>query len=251
MAKIPLRLLFIGVITYFCAIINIAVHLIMTFYLFSKAIGKAAPILLSVGLLAGIYLYNRLNSMHKSILLYLFLMLGIDVSSRVLGSFGNNLVILPIFSLIELTFFVYFYNKYLLAKPNKVLIGLGAVGALYIISEMLQYFVFNTLNIKQFQPYAKVADNFVVIIMALSFFYQKMNSFNETRWGNFKLNTVVLIYFTFNTMVFLPFNFMINESSGVKFYFWMANFMLILLFYGYLISLIWKSGKRQGKVQLV
>ncbi|WP_237421185.1 hypothetical protein [Flavobacterium sp. Sd200] len=115
---------------------------------------------------------------------------------------------------------------------------------------MLLYFVFNTLDVKQFQPYAKVADNFIVILMALSFYYQKINSFNELRWGYFRLNTVILIYFTFNIMVFLPFNFMINESSGIKFYFWTANMVFILLFYGYLVSLIWKNGIKQGKMQL-
>ncbi|MXN91087.1 hypothetical protein GR160_07575 [Flavobacterium sp. Sd200] len=177
-------------------------------------------------------------------------MLGVDISSRILGRSGNNLVILPVFSLIELVFFAYFYNKHLLAKPNKVLLGLGIVGSVYIITEMLLYFVFNTLDVKQFQPYAKVADNFIVILMALSFYYQKINSFNELRWGYFRLNTVILIYFTFNIMVFLPFNFMINESSGIKFYFWTANMVFILLFYGYLVSLIWKNGIKQGKMQL-
>ena len=171
------------------------------------------------------------------------LMLGIDLASRFLGGSGNNLIILPLFSLIELAFFVFFYNKYLLNKANKILAGIGVAGALFIVAEILQYFVFNTLNVKQFQPYAKVADNFIVIIMALVFFYQKMNSYSETKWDNFKLNIAILIFFTFNTIIFLPFNFLINESSGVKHYFWIGNLVMLLLFYIYLTSLIWKNGR--------
>lgn len=215
----------------------------MTFFHFSKALILGSPITLSIGVCVGLILFKRLNGLHKSILLYLALMLSVDVTSRFMGSSGNNLIVLPIFSLIELSFFVFFYNKYLLSRPNKILIGIGIAGALFIIAEILQYFVFNTLNVKQFQPYAKVADNFIVIIMALVFFYQKMNSYSETKWDNFKLNIAILVFFTFNTIIFLPFNFLINESSGVKFYVWTGNLIILLLFYIYLTSLIWKNGR--------
>jgi len=215
----------------------------MTFFYIAKAIGFASPTILSIGISIGLYQFNRINNMHKSILLYMVLMLGVDLASRFLGSSGNNLIVLPIFSLIELSFFVFFYNKYLLSQPNKILIGMGVAGALFIVAEILQYFVFNTLNVKQFQPYAKVADNFIVIIMALVFFYQKMNSYSETKWDNFKLNIAILVFFTFNTIIFLPFNFLINESSGVKHYFWIGNLIMVLLFYIYLTSLIWKNGR--------
>jgi hypothetical protein len=53
---------------------------------------------------------------------------------------------------------------------------------------------------------------------------------------------VVLIYFTINTLVFLPFNFLVNESSGVKFYFLTGNVFMTFFFYVYLTSLVWKNG---------
>ncbi len=215
----------------------------MTFYQFSKIAGFLSPIILIVGIILGLYFYKRINMFYKSIAIYLMLMLGVDLSARILPYYGNNLIILPIFSLVEMSFFVYFYNKHLLKKVNPVLVILGAIAAIYIIVEMLRFFVFNVVDAKQFQPYAKVADNFMVIVMALFFFYQKINSFNETKWGNFKLNTVLLAYFTFNTIIFLPFNFMINESSGVKFYFWTINIVMVILFYLYLISLIYRNSR--------
>ncbi|WP_231559611.1 hypothetical protein [Flavobacterium rivuli] len=115
----------------------------------------------------------------------------------------------------------------------------------YIITEFFQYFVFNTINVKQFQPYAKITDNFIVIIMALVFYYQKMNSFNETWLTNFKLNTVILLYFTVNAIIFLPFNFIINASGNAKFYIWTINVFFITSFYLYLTILIWKNGSNK------
>ncbi|MXN91088.1 hypothetical protein GR160_07580 [Flavobacterium sp. Sd200] len=176
-------------------------------------------------------------------------MLLVELSGRLLGEiYNNNLIVLPLFSLIEMIFFLYFYNKFLFIKPNKLIMVAGILAILFIVGETLQYFVFNTLDTKQYQPYAKVIDNFVIIIMALYFFYQKINNFNETRWGNFRLNTAILIVFTFNSLVFLPFNFLINESSGIRFYFWTGNLLLLVFFYIYLISLIYINGRANRKI---
>lgn len=203
-----------------------------------------SPATLIIGIVVGIVLYNRLDKLHKSITAYLILMLCVDLLSRnIKYVLGNNLIILPLYSLIELGFFVYFYNKYLFTKSNKFLIGVGIAGGIYIIAEIFLYFVFNTLDVKQFQPYCKVIDNFIIIIMALLFFKQKISNFKELGWGNFRLNIVLLIFFTLNTIIFLPFNFLINGNSEVKFYFWMFHSVTIFLFYIFLIVEIWKNSK--------
>jgi len=217
----------------------------MTFNEFAFYLGIFSAVLLALGVVVGLVVYNKLNALHKSIFVYLVLMLGIDWTSRAFTLIiGTNLVIIPIFSFVELLFFICFYNKYLLDKPNKVLIGSGCIGLIYIVAEFLQYFVFNTLNLKQFQPYCKIADNFVIIIMALVFYYQKMNNFNETKWTNFKLNTAILFYFTINAIIYIPFNFIINETIGVRLYIWIVNVVVVILFYSYLTFLVWKSGRR-------
>jgi len=213
---------------------------------FSHYLGYVSTAILCIAMLRTMFAHKKMNNLHKSISCYLFLMLCIDAACKIIPYFiGSNLIILPIFSFIELLFFVYFYNKHLLSKPNKIIIGLGLLGMLYIITEFFQYFVFNTVDVKQFQPYAKITDNFIVIIMALVFYYQKMNSFNETWLTNFKLNTVILLYITVNAIIFLPFNFIINASGNAKFYIWTINVAFILLFYLYLTILIWKNGSNK------
>ncbi|KGO86942.1 hypothetical protein Q765_08230 [Flavobacterium rivuli WB 3.3-2 = DSM 21788] len=217
----------------------------MTFSKFASYLGYVSSIALVIGLVIGFLFYKKLDRLHKRILIYMALMLAVDIACRILQYYKHpNMIVLPIFSFAELLFFVYIYNSYLLKKESKIIIGLGLLALVYIIAEFLQYFVFNTLNLKQFQPYCKITDNFVIIIMALAFYYQKMNSFNETKWNNFRLNTAILIYFTINTIIYIPFNFIINENIGVRFYIWMVNIVIILLFYSYLSILIWKNGRR-------
>jgi len=217
----------------------------MTFNEFSSALAFSTGIGLIIGVAIGVFTYKKLDSLNKSLFWYLLLMLMVHLSTKIMNAIAvTSVMIFPVYSFIELSFFIYLYNKYLFNKPNKILIGLGCIGLIYIVAEFLQYFVFDTLNLKQFQPYCKIADNFIVIIMALVFYYQKMNSFNEIKWTNFKLNTAVLVYFTINTIIYIPFNFIINETIGVRLYIWTVNVVIIFLFYIYLITLIWKNGRR-------
>jgi hypothetical protein len=217
----------------------------MTLSEFSRYLGDVSSMALITGLVLGVLFYKKLDRLHKSILVYMVLMLTIDTACRIFEYYNHsNMIVLPIFSLVELLFFVYLYNKYLLKKESKTIIAFGLLGMLYIVVEFFEYFIFGTLDIKQFQPYSKIVDNFIIIVMALVFYYEKMNSFNETKWSNFKLNTAILIYFTINAIVFLPFNFIINENIGVRFYIWTVNVVIILLFYSYLTILIWKNSRR-------
>ncbi|NDI98428.1 hypothetical protein GWA97_05020 [Flavobacterium sp. LaA7.5] len=216
----------------------------MSFPEIAQELPKLSPALLLIGILVGLFLYKHLDKQHKTIFLYLLAMLIIDFASRYLMyRYENNQIILLVYSLTELVLFSYMYLRLLLRKYIKVLILLSLLGALYIIGEILLYFVFNTTDALSFQPYAKVADNFVVIILALTFLYEKMNEFKESKWDNFRLNIVILVFFTLNTLIFLPFNFLVNEKSGIKFYFWTGNIILLLLFYGFLISEIWRNGR--------
>jgi len=210
----------------------------------------ATPILLIIGLVVGLTVYPRLDALYKSVLYYLLLMLLVDLTGRILSrTTGTNVILLPVYSLIELCFFFYFYKKHLLRTRHNVVTALGYAGIIYITGEIAYYFILNTFDIKQFQPYAKVVDNFVVILFSLAFFHEKINRFRDSRWDNFTLNIVLLIFFTLNLIFFLPFNFLINEKTGLKFYFWLGNLIITLVFYIYLICLIWSNGRPGSKVK--
>lgn len=200
-----------------------------------------SPSILLIGICIGIYFYNSLNAINKSISFYLLVMLLVDLSGRVLKyTYGNNLIVLPIYSLLELIMFVLFYYKFLFKAKHRLILGLSIMAMLYIVWEIINL---ERLETRKFQSYAKVADNFVIITLALGFFYEKINIFKESKWDNFRLNAVILIFFSINMLFFLPINFLINERSGLNHYFWISNLVITILFYLFLISFIWKNGR--------
>jgi hypothetical protein len=212
----------------------------MTFVEIVQILNILSPVLLLIGFFMGVYFYKYLDPIYKGVSLYLLLMLCVDFSGRTLKVlYGNNLIVLLVFSLIELTFFLYFFYKFLFKSRHRLIIGLSTLAMLYILYEIVIYKV----DAKQFQSYAKVADNFVVITLALAFFHERINIYKESKWDNFQLNAVILAFFSINLIFFLPLNFLINESTGLKFYFWLGNLVITLLFYSYLSYSIWKNGR--------
>ena len=212
----------------------------MTFKDIAANITLLSPIVLIGGLLLGLYLYKFLDTIHRNIVWYLIVMLFFDVISRMLGYSGNNLIILLVYSFFEMALFMYFYFKFLFKRRHWVLLGFGVIAAIYIIGEII---ILNKTETSEFQSYSKVIDNFIVIMLALAFFHERINRYRDSKWTNFGLNTAILIFFTVNMFFFLPINFLINETSGLKHYFWIGNLFITVLFYLYLIWLIWKNGR--------
>lgn len=210
----------------------------MTFKTLFEILNVISPIALFTGLLIGIYYYKKVDIIHKGITGYLLAMLCVDMSGRVLEYYSrNNLIVLPVYSLIEMGMFVYFYFRYLFKRPHRALILLSILAAVYIIWELISF----SRDVRQFQSYAKVADNFVIITLALVFLNDKIRDYKESRLDNFYLNAVILIFFSVNLIFFLPLNFTLNETTG--FYFWLFNLTTTVSFYMYLIYSVWKNGR--------
>lgn len=196
------------------------------------------------GTVIGLYYKDKLNVQSRSLAFFLCLMFMMDIIGELLAHvfFDNNLIVLHIYSFTELAFMIYFYKKHMFRKKQLFLTLLGLAGLLYIFGEMLMIFVFKGLVIKEFSPLAKVVDNFIIILLALAFLSEKMSRYREQEWGNFRLNIVFLVFYTLNTFFFLPFNFMINANSNVKFYFSTGHITLLILYYLYLMIEILRNG---------
>lgn len=208
-----------------------------------------SPIITCIGSIVGIAFFKRLSIINKNLTVYIILLFIADIASRIIRIDGSNFIILPLYSVLELGFFIWFYNKVLLNKTRKGLVLLGILGGVYIIGETVLHFIFNDVNTKQFQPYAKVVDNFIIIIMALCFYLEKINNFKHVNWKLFRMNTVILSFFTLNVIVFLPFNFLVNENTGLKYYFWLVNIISLILFEIYIVFSVWQNAVQKKIVQ--
>ena len=202
-----------------------------------------SPLVLIFGIVIGNFYFTKISPVHRVLFYYLIGAFLIDVSSRILGEFyGNNLIFIPIFGFVELALFSILYYSYLLKTKQVLLLFFITVGLGYILFE-----IWNVKNVdsKVFQTYSRVVDAFIIVLMSILFYLEKMKENTSIEPSKFALNTAVLIYFSLHLIFFLPINFLINESSELKFYFWSMNLLVTLSFYLFLIHSIWKNGKIQ------
>ena len=200
--------------------------------------------MLFVGTFVGIYWFKWLDRKSKWILIYLIVSLGIDIASRIVSTYNeNNLIILPLYSVLELLIIASIYCH--LGVKKMLLIPLTVLGAIYIVGEIVYI---DSYNVKSFQSYAKIASSFVIVLLALQFFTQKLKSDKEISPELQRLNLVMLAYFALNLLLLLPINLMINQIATSIIYIWYAYLGATVLFYSYLSAFLWKNGKTRKQL---
>lgn len=204
------------------------------------------PLVLVIGIVAGVYYYRFLLLKYRYLLAYLGICLLIDILSRLVGKWlENNLVLLIVFSLLELLFFYLFFRVcYFRRKVLKHTVLVVAAG-LYMITEI---FLLNKIAVTAFQSYAKTLSSFLILVMVIDYLFDALR-----RRGNVAESVseqaAFIIYFSINLIFFLPINFLINVSSEMKFYFWCVNLVVTILFYLFLVREIWKNGLKQKQLR--
>lgn len=175
---------------------------------------------------------------------YLLMSLTIDIASRiVLAQFGNNLIFLPLYSAFELLIIASIFHQ--LGTKSMLLVPLVSLGLIYITVELIYI---DSYNVRSFQSYAKIASSFVLVILALQFFIQKLKLDKEISKDIQQLNVAILVYFALNLVLLLPINLLINQIATSIIYIWYAYFGATIVFYSYLSYFIWKNGKTRKRL---
>lgn len=218
----------------------------MTFFRALSVATLLIPILLLLGIVMGIFYYAVLKMKYRLLLFYLAGCLVTDILCRVAGElYRNNLMFIILFSLFELVFFSIFYQINFFKRKVPLYSMATVTGAVFVVYELYSLKNFNPV---EFQTYSKISCLFIIIIMAIHYFFEKINK-NQLKDADMRLNAVCIIYFSITLILFLPVNFLINVDSSVKFYFWLINLITTMLFYLFLIQEIWKNGSTQKQLQ--
>ena len=207
----------------------------------SAILSYFSPIILLFGIILGIVYYPRLDRAHRLLILFLSMALFIDILSRLAGEFyGNNLIFIPIFGLLELVLWSYIYFSCLMAIKNKIWLILVWILVLYNLYEIV-----TLLNVepKDFNSNSRVFDSLAVVIISIVFYIKQIVNENPAKPGFMFLNTIIFAFYSLNLILYLPINFLINETSNIKFIFWSISLVLTLVFYSSIIRLIWIHGK--------
>lgn len=204
------------------------------------------PTILTIGTLVGIYHFHTLSSAYKNLFLYLLICLLTDIVCRIVGSIhGSNLILFIIFSIFEMIFFYYYFQKYLFKKENIKWKIIVVISTFYLLLEL--YFL-SKVNPREFQTYSKSLTSLVSLLMTFDYLLIKLKD-KTLNFRIIKFSSVFIIYQGLNLIILLPFNYLINVPSPVKFYFWLFLLIITLIFYGFIIIEIWKNGMRPKQLQ--
>lgn len=207
----------------------------------------SAPAVLLAGIITGFYYFRSLDTAYRIITFYFLTAFLTDIASRLyVFTHADNMIFILGFSLAELVLFSVLYHLVFLKKLHHLLLAGILTGVFFIIWEI---FNLRFTPIKQFQSYAKVVDTFLIVLLSVVFFLENVHADKQVQWPLFRLNAIILGFFSLNLIFFLPLNFMINESSGLKFYLWMINLVVTVLFYIFLTWEIWKNGLNQKRLR--
>lgn len=213
----------------------------MTFSYFVELLMWFVPFELLTGIMIGGYFYNSLEAPFKKLTFYLVICFITDISSRIVGEWqGSNLFLYIIFSLFELLFFFFFFQKYFFGKRKRKWRIFVLISTIYMLIEL---YLFIHINPGEFQTYSKSLSSFVILVMVFDFLFVKLKE-KELTPSLLRYCSVFITYWSLSLILFLPFNFLINVQSSVKFYFWLFNLFLTLFFYGFIIQEIWKNGAK-------
>lgn len=212
--------------------------------LFDYVLSYSSPLVLIIGVLFGLFFFGSIDKTRRRVLLYLIVSLVVDLSSRVvLIKTGNNLIFLPLYSAFELLIIASIFHQ--LGTKSMLLVPLVSLGLIYITVELIYI---DSYNVRSFQSYAKIASSFVLVILALQFFIQKLKLDKEISKDIQQLNVAFLVYFALNLVLLLPINLLINQIATSIIYIWYAYFGATIVFYSYLSYFIWKNGKTRKRL---
>lgn len=198
-------------------------------------------VVLMLGLFIGFHSYKQLNKENRLLLIYLFVCLFFDLLNRVWGEFSNNnLFLFPYFSFAEMFFFFIYFRKIYERKTWWLsLICVASSGFMLYEAFILR----NTAPIN-FQSYSKSLSAIVILLYTFDVLFGILKK-SKLEIKEFKILGVLLIYFSLNAILFLPFNFLINAPTHIIVCFWIMYVLLTLVYYILIVAEIWKNGMMQ------
>lgn len=201
------------------------------------------PLVLFIGIGIGIFYFSQLSSLFKWLVIYLIVALIFDFSSRYIGTFyKNNLILIPAFALVDLSFFTVIYSKFLIKKNRHYFSLPFLLLSLFILYEII---VLRKVDAADFQSYSRIFVNFYITLLSIIYYVNNLTDLTVKSKDKMKLNQIILMYFTLSLVLFLPNNFTINTGMDLKFYIWLLILLITLLFYIFITLQIWRNGKTQ------
>lgn len=203
-------------------------------------IAMISPVILSLGSIIGLAIFDNFRKDQKILIFYIIIMLFIDKLANYMWFIqGNNLILVPLSSFIELvSFFLFIYFSSL--KVNIIYIFIFCLIVALNITEFI-FCKFNDFN--QLQIYSLTLNPLFILVFYISYLIKKI--INDDLESRNILTYIFPIYLTISALINLPLNFLINYRDPSVFWIWIPRSINIIGFYFVIVYSLWKFGKTQ------
>jgi len=198
----------------------------MTVFNFVTYITYLVPLVLSI-LIVYTGTKSPFNVLKFALLGYLITSLAFYFMGEFLGTtFNNNLILIPIFGVIELLWFALIYR--VITRDRRYYF-------ITIPSFICLIYELNTIDFQlpeHVESYTRFVSTLSLLLLALVYCFNLLKKgWNNYHPSFFALNATLLLYASFSCLYYLPLNLLINGLSESKFLFWLVNLTITLLFY--------------------
>lgn len=140
--------------------------------------------------------------------------------------YNNNLIIIPLFGVVELGWFSYIYYIHM---QKKAVLFINIPAFICLIYE-LNTTDFHTLE--QLQSYTRSFSSLLLFLLALYYSYHLLtNKWQTYNTSFFLFSATVFIYASYTCLYYLPLQLLITGKPENILLFWLVNSLITLLFY--------------------
>lgn len=200
-----------------------------------------SPLILSIGVIIGFLQKKNSGIAYRMIHLYLAIALIIDLLSRI--SFfrfpHSNLILLPILNLFEIGIFTRIYRNAFAGSRRMLITFFGVILMLgYLVMIILALFH----RADPLHAFNLHASSMGILVFGFMYIFDKFYHPELSSVPFFRLNGLLISYFSIKLLFYIPVSFFIHIRSDVKFFFWLLYLFFTLIFYVFLIRFLWKNG---------
>ncbi len=213
----------------------------MTVFNFVTYITYLVPLILSI-LIVYTGTKSPFNVLKFALLGYLITSLAFYFMGEFLGTiFNNNLILIPIFGVIELLWFSLIY---------RVITGDRRYYFITIPSFICLIYELNTIDFHlpvHVESYTRFVSTLSMLLLALFYCFTLLKNKWKTYVPSlFFFNAALLIYASFSCLYYLPLNLLLNGKSESKFLLWFINIIITLVFYLIITNVLCRlTGKKK------
>lgn len=178
---------------------------------------------------------------HPLLFIYVLALILTELTAVYMSDFHSeraNIFLLYFSGFIHFLGVILIVNEYFNPDKRKYRLLFIPFGIVLLFQSFYSYSGFNS-----FQVYGNVLYNLIILSFSLSYFIRVLVRGINPKRHDLILNSTILIYFSFDSVISLSSNFLINEHLDLVAPFWLIRTVLLQLFYLSLIHFSWQIGK--------